>query len=68
MIAPAGITKQEEQALVEMMRKVTQSKQWHEYAAKNMMTVTFLGGAEYAKYLADERARLAETLKSQGKS
>ena len=67
VVAPAGISKQEEQTLVEMMRKITQSKQWHEYAAKNMMTVTFMGGAEYAKYLADERAKLTESLKSLGK-
>ncbi len=67
VVAPAGISKQEEQVLVEMMRKVTQSKQWAEYAAKNMMTVNFLGGADYAKYLAEERERLSETLKALGK-
>jgi len=67
VVAPAGISKQEEQFLVEMMRKITQSKQWAEYAAKNMMTVNFLGGADYAKYLADERERLTETLKALGK-
>lgn len=67
VVAPAGISKQEEQFLVEMMRKVTQSKQWAEYAAKNMMTVNFLGGADYAKYLAEERERLSETLKALGK-
>ncbi len=67
VVAPAGISKQEEQALVEMMRKITQSKQWAEYAAKNMMTVNFLGGADYAKYLAEERERLSETLKALGK-
>ncbi len=67
VIAPAGIGKQEEQALIEMMRKITQSKQWADYAAKNMMTVKFLGGAEYAKYLAEDRVRLTESLKSLGK-
>lgn len=67
VIAPGGISKQEEQFLVEMMRKVTQSKQWAEYAAKNMMQVRFLGGADYAKYLADERVKLAESVKSLGK-
>src|SRR5690606_28598764 len=52
VIAPAGISKQEEQFLVEVMRKVTASKGWAEYAEKNMMRVHFLGGADYAKYLA----------------
>lgn len=67
VVAPAGISKAEEQFLVEMMRKITQSKQWAEYAAKNMMTVRFLGGADYAKYLAEERANLTAVLKSIGK-
>ena len=52
---------------VEMMRKITQSKQWAEYANKNMMTVKFLGGADYAKYLTEERAQLTAVLKSIGK-
>jgi putative tricarboxylic transport membrane protein len=67
VIAPGGITKQEERVLVEMMRKVTESKGWSEYAEKNMMRVRFLGGEDYAKYLAEERARLADTLKELGK-
>jgi putative tricarboxylic transport membrane protein len=67
VLAPAGISKQEEQFLVEMMRKITESKGWAEYADKNMMTVKFLGGADYAKYLADERAQLTTTLKALGK-
>jgi len=32
-----------------------------------MMTVKFLGGADYAKFLADERANLTAVLKSMGK-
>jgi putative tricarboxylic transport membrane protein len=67
VVAPAGISRQEEQVLVEMMRKITQSKEWGDYAAKNMMTVKFLGGADYAKYLADEREKLTALLKSIGK-
>ena len=67
IVAPAGLAKHEEQFLVELMRKVTQSKGWAEYAGKNMMTVKFLGGADYAKFLADERANLTAVLKSMGK-
>jgi putative tricarboxylic transport membrane protein len=67
VVAPAGIAKNEEQFLVEMMKKITESKQWHEYADKNMMTVKFLGGADYAKYLEKERADLTALLKSIGK-
>lgn len=67
IVAPAGLAKHEEQFLVELMRKVTHSKGWAEYADKNMMTVKFLGGADYAKFLADERANLTAVLKSMGK-
>lgn len=67
VVAPAGIAKHEEQYLVDMMRKITQSKGWAEYADKNMMTIKFLGGADYAKYLAEERAKLTESLKAMGK-
>ena len=67
IVAPAGLAKHEEQFLIELMRKVTQSKGWAEYAGKNMMTVKFLGGADYAKFLADERANLTAVLKSMGK-
>ena len=67
IVAPAGLAKHEVQFLVELMRKVTYSKGWAEYAGKNMMTVKFLGGADYAKFLADERANLTAVLKSMGK-
>jgi putative tricarboxylic transport membrane protein len=67
ILAPAGIKKEEAQVLVEMMRKITQSKGWAEYAAKNMMTVKFLGGADYAKFLADERADIEASVKARAK-
>jgi putative tricarboxylic transport membrane protein len=67
VLAPAGISKQEEQVLVEMMRKIAESKGWAEYAEKNMMTVKFLGGADYARYLAEERVQLEANLKALGK-
>ena len=49
VVAPAGIAKNEEQFLVDMMKKITESKGWKEYADKNMMTIKFLGGADYAQ-------------------
>lgn len=67
IVAPAGLAKHEEQFLIDMMRKVTQSKGWAEYADKNLMTVKFLGGADYGKYLAEEREKLTAVLKSMGK-
>jgi len=67
VVAPAGISKNEEQFYVNMMKKITESKGWKEYADKNLMTVRFLGGADYAKYLAKEREDLTALLKSIGK-
>jgi putative tricarboxylic transport membrane protein len=67
VVAPAGIGKNEEQFYVNMMKKITESKEWKEYADKNLMTVKFLGGADYAKYLAKEREDLKVLLKSIGK-
>jgi putative tricarboxylic transport membrane protein len=67
VVAPAGLSKNEEQFYVSMMKKITESKQWKDYADKNLMTVKFLGGADYAKYLAQEREDLAALLKSIGK-
>jgi putative tricarboxylic transport membrane protein len=67
VVAPAGISKNEEQFYVNMMKKITESKGWKEYADKNLMTVRFLGGADYAKYLAQEREDLTKLLKSIGK-
>ena len=66
-MAPAGISKTEEQFYVNMMKKITESKGWKEYADKNLMTVRFLGGADYVQYLAKEREDLAALLKSIGK-
>lgn len=67
VVAPAGIGKNEEQFYVNMMKKITESKGWKEYADKNLMTVKYLGGQDYAKYLAKEREDLAALLKSIGK-
>ncbi len=67
IVAPAGISKSEEAYLVNLMKKITESKGWAEYASKNMMTIKFLGGADYGKYLEDERAKLTVNLKAIGK-
>lgn len=64
VIGPAGLPEEHLKVLVEMMRKITQTKEWEEYAAKNAMVVTFLGPAEYSKFLEDERAKLQKIAKS----
>jgi putative tricarboxylic transport membrane protein len=58
VVAPAGVPKDQQQFLVELMRKITQTKAWAEYANKNAMSVRFLNAEDYSKYLEEERERL----------
>lgn len=67
VVAPAGLSKQEEQFHIDLMRKITASKHWKEYADKNMMQVKFLGGAEFGKFLEEEREQLEKVLKAVNK-
>ncbi len=67
VLAPAGIPQHEKEWLIALMKKITQSKGWTEYAEKYMMNVEFIGGSDYAKYLTEERAKIAKILKSMGK-
>ena len=66
IIAPPGIPKDAEQWLIELMKKVTESKGWKEYADKNMMTVKFLGGSDYSKFLKDEEKMYTEIYTGMG--
>ena len=58
VIGAAGIPKDQEKFLIELMRKITQTQAWAEYANKNAMSVKFLAGEEYGKYLEQEREQL----------
>jgi putative tricarboxylic transport membrane protein len=58
VVAAAGIPKDQEKFLIELMRKITQSKAWAQYANENAMSVKFLPGEEYASYLEKEREQL----------
>ena len=54
IISPPAIAASEQDWWIGVMKKVTETAAWQEYAGKNMMTVKFLAGAEYGKYIADE--------------
>ena len=64
VIAPAGIPKDHLKYLVELMKKITQTKEWAEYAEKNAMVVKFLDSEQYGKFLEDERAKLSKIAKT----
>lgn len=63
IVAAAGIPDDHKKYLVELMRKVTQTKEWAEYARKNAMAVTFQGPEEYSKFLQEEDAKLRKVQK-----
>lgn len=70
VVAAAGIPEDHKKFLVDLMKKITETKEWAEYARKNAMTVTFMDSAQYGKFLEEERAKLnkvAAALKSSGK-
>ena len=64
VVAPAGIPEDQKKFLEEMMKKITQTKEWAEYAQKNAMTVTFQDSAQYTKFLDEERAKLQKVSKT----
>jgi putative tricarboxylic transport membrane protein len=64
VVAPAGIPEEHKKVLEEMMKKITQTKEWAEYAQKNAMTVTFQDSAQYTKFLDEERAKLQKVSKT----
>jgi len=66
VIAPAGIAVHEKSWIVGLMKNITESNQWAEYTSKNMMTANFVGGDDYAKFQADERAKLLQVYTSMG--
>lgn len=63
IVAAAGIPEEHRKYLVELMRKITQTKEWAEYARKNAMTVTFQGSEAYGKFLQEEDAKLRKVAK-----
>jgi putative tricarboxylic transport membrane protein len=58
VIGAAGMPQDQQKFLIELMRKITQTKAWAEYANKNAMSVKFVAGEEYGKYLEQEREKL----------
>jgi tripartite-type tricarboxylate transporter receptor subunit TctC len=58
VVAAAGIPKDHQQFLTELMRKITQTKARAQYANENAMSVKFMAGEEYARYLEHEREQL----------
>lgn len=65
---PAGVPKEAASTMEGILRKVHQSALWQDYSKKNMYEDRWMGSAEFAKYLAEQRVAQKEFIDSIGLS
>ena len=65
---PAGVPKEAVAAMEGILKKAHQSALWQDYSKKNMYEDRWMGSAEFAKYLAEQRAVQKEFIDSIGLS
>lgn len=65
---PAGVPKEAVATMEGILRKAHQSALWQDYSKKNMYEDRWMGSAEFAKYLAEQRAVQKEFIDSIGLS
>jgi putative tricarboxylic transport membrane protein len=65
-VMPAGVPKQAAAAMEALLEKVHKSARWREYAVNNLYEDRWMGSAEFAKYLADERVARQEFIDAIG--
>ena len=65
---PAGVPKEAVATMEGILRKAHQSSLWQDYSKKNMYEDRWMGSAEFAKYLAEQRAVQKEFIDSIGLS
>lgn len=63
---PAGVPKEAAAAMEAILEKVHKSALWRDYSQKNMYEDSWMGGAEFTKYLAEQRAAQQEFIESLG--
>jgi putative tricarboxylic transport membrane protein len=66
VVAPAGISAAEEQALEDLMVRMTRSPAWRETLQRRGWGDATLTGPEFDRYLQDERRRVTEVLVKMG--
>lgn len=64
--APPGLTAEQHKAYLDLVDKMAKSPGWKAELAKNQWVDLYLAGDEFAKYIADENARVAKVLGSLG--
>jgi len=65
-VMPAGVPKEAAAAMEALLEKVHKSARWREYAVNNLYEDRWMGSAEFAKYLAEERAARQEFIDAIG--
>ena len=59
---PAGVPREAAQAMEASLKRVHDSPQWRDFAAKNMYVDRYMGSAEFAEYLQRRRAEIQDFL------
>jgi putative tricarboxylic transport membrane protein len=59
-VMPAGVPKEAAAAMEALLEKVHKSALWKDYSQKNMYEDRWMGGAEFAQYLAEQRVAQRE--------
>lgn len=65
-IMPAGVPKEAAAAMEALLEKVHKSALWRDYSQKNMYEDRWMGSAEFAKYIAEQRAAQQEFIEAIG--
>lgn len=65
-VMPAGVPKEAVVAMEALLEKVHKSALWKDYSQKNMYEDRWMGSAEFAKYLAEERVARQEFIDAIG--
>jgi tripartite-type tricarboxylate transporter receptor subunit TctC len=63
---PGGVTQDQVQYYVQLLRKVQQLPEWQDYMEKGAYNTTSLEGKEYADWVAKEEARHVQLMKKAG--
>ena len=66
IFAPPGISKEAQDGLVGLFRKISQDKGWLEFAAKTGLKPTFITGDDLMKFCEEYEAKHIEIMKAQG--
>jgi len=65
-VMPAGVPKDAVAAMEALLEKVHKSARWRDYAVNNLYEDRWMGSAEFAKYLAEERVARQEFIDAIG--